>query len=175
MRITPHFDERREVERLFEPLQTERLTKRGNLWFAAVTSTGIDHPDYDVPAGDPVTWIAIIITNRYRGEWCYKDITECMGPAPQHCRCPVSIIKLASPVKPGTYAHEFRERCRAWHNRPKPTPGETYKLAEPVFFGGVPIDTVTRADWNRNVFHTPEVGYIRLQSQHLVGAERINS
>jgi len=109
------FDEKAFIETLFVNHDLLRLQKVGSVWFAAAT---------DLP-------IIVILTQRYRGEFMYKDMDETMGPAPQYCRCPPTILKLAPPPH-NEHAVEFRERSRTWNNRPKPKPGQTIRIPEPA-------------------------------------------
>lgn len=173
-RITPWFDERREIERLHGDDELLKLQKVGSVWFSACRTTRDLFSEYTPDEDGTVTFISVILTKREQGEWGYKAMGETSGPNPGYCRCPMSIIALGSKVEPGSYADEFRARCRAWARRPKPKLHEVWRLAEPVHINGQPIDTVKRVTNRRMVFDTQEVGLIRLSGEHLVNAVKLS-
>lgn len=62
------------------------------------------------------------------------QLDEGMGPC--EAKCPTSILDLLGPAR-NEYAAEWRKRCRAWNalaRRPRPKPGDTIILAEPITF-----------------------------------------
>lgn len=159
------WSERSEMEHLHEPHKLLKLQKVGTVWFSA----------FELASEPGTIIIGVILTQRNKGEFMYKTMDELMGPAPHYCRCPNSILKLATEPK-NEHAALFRERCRFWNSRPKLEPGVTYKLEEPVFFGGTPVDTVipVQIPRRRNIFRTPQYeGLIRLRAEHLLNATPI--
>lgn len=161
-----------------------KLNKVGSLRFAAVKFTPKPGEElraslkssYEVAEDGSVTWCAIFLTNRYRGEWGYKDMTEDMGPVPPHCKAPASILKLLSPTT-DEYALSFRKRCEAWNNRPRPKPGQTIKTAEPINYGNLgKIDTFTKVDHprSRGVYRIPGGSLVRLNGDALLGARIVS-
>ena len=64
----------------------------------------------------------------------YKDLDEGMGPC--EARCPASILSLLGKPR-NDHAAEWRKRCWAWNSlarRPRPRPGDTLILSEPITF-----------------------------------------
>lgn len=61
----------------------------------------------------------------------YKDMDETMGPC--EAECPASILDLLTPTE-AKYAIEWRAKCRAKLDRPKPKVGDTIVFDAPVKF-----------------------------------------
>lgn len=66
-----------------------------------------------------------LIAKERNGGWGYKGMSEDMGP--YQVNCPLSLLNQASPVEEGGYAHEWRQKVRAYHaakaSKAKPAPG----------------------------------------------------
>jgi hypothetical protein len=92
----------------------------GSVYYAAVQNlvryTGKDadgSPVYvKIPDIERETWAAVFLTKtdaRDYYNFCYKDMSEDMGPA--EASCPASILRLLSPTD-SEWANEWREKCR---------------------------------------------------------------
>lgn len=58
------------------------------------------------------TYILVVLFEKGRGCWAYKDLSELDGPTVVDC--PLEFLELAGPPGPG-YAGPWRERVRAFH------------------------------------------------------------
>ena len=73
----------------------------------------------------------VLLAERRDGMLYTKPISEDMGPAED--RCPARILdQLTEPSN--TYAHEWRERCRARLAQGRPRKGQTIAFAKPIAF-----------------------------------------
>ena len=92
-------EKKRELDRQYDggSIELVKSSMVGNTYYCAyrVKKTG------DIRAG-------VAIHHMNKGEFCYKDMTESMGPCEDHC--PESILKLLTPTD-SEYAKEWRERC----------------------------------------------------------------
>lgn len=104
----------------------------GSLYHAAVQpydTSGTEDPAFAVVC--LVKWNPRAKHSEHFG---FKDMDEGMGPC--EAKCPTSILDLLGPPR-NEYAAEWRRRCRAWNalaRRPRPKPGDTIILAEPITF-----------------------------------------
>lgn len=72
----------------------------GSTYYAAV--------EHQRPDGSVHVYAVVILTQRSKGEWGYKDMDESMDP--NEARCPRSVLALLSPTDSG-FAQRWRERC----------------------------------------------------------------
>lgn len=80
-----------------EKLTVLKSAMVGSTYYAAVKS----------PFGR--VWAAVFLTSLRKGEFCYKDMDESMGP--NEAKCPIGILDLLSePLN--DHARDWRERCR---------------------------------------------------------------
>jgi hypothetical protein len=106
---------------------------RGSAYYAAVQPY-----DADGNADDAFAIVCLVRWNPKArdpyAQFGYKDMAENMGPC--ETRCPSAILDLLGP--PGNdYAAQWRTECRAWNalaRRPRPKPGDTIILREPLKF-----------------------------------------
>lgn len=112
------------------------VTKK-NVSYAAVERKDPDGVDY--------VHCVVVLHNRKKGEFAYKDIPEGMGPC--ECECPERILRLLSPVESfngGEYASNWRAKCREnlARNKRKLKHGTIIKFREPLTFtNGEVLDT----------------------------------
>lgn len=82
----------------------------GSTYYAAIEKTNNETKESKVFA-------TICLTNtnhKFYDNFSYKDMDETMGP--YQYKCPVSILNLLTPTT-NKYAIDWRERCRAYHNK----------------------------------------------------------
>lgn len=82
----------------------EYLTTRGNTVYAVLW--------HDAPGFDRKYFGAVFLTSRRKGEFCYKDMTEDMGP--YQSNAPKKMLDILDRLAPNPtgYAAEWRLRCR---------------------------------------------------------------
>lgn len=155
-------DIRAEIVGLCSPHEVLQASKVGSTWYVAARLKGTEE-----------VLAFVFLTQTRNGEWGYKDMDETMGP--NEAKAPVGLLDLLTEPK-NDYAARWRERCREWAARPRPKTGETWRLATPVRFGGIEVQTITKVDLprRRGVWSHPAVGLLRLRPDQLVGAELIN-
>ena len=78
---------------------------RGSVWYAIGR--------VDLPNQEPVFYGVVWLTNRKRGEFSYKDLTEDCGP--YYWDCPARLLDQLDQLapNPGQSAVDWRARCRA--------------------------------------------------------------
>ena len=59
-------------------------------------------------------WALVVLTDIYKGQFFYKDMSEDMEP--YYYKCPDKILDLLSPTE-NEYALRWRERCRICNKR----------------------------------------------------------
>ena len=117
------------------------------------------------PEDGSIVFAAVYLTKTSNGEWGYKDMSEDTGP--YHYSCPAGILDLLSPVKEGTYASEWREKCRVFHKRLKPKTGDVVRLEKPWDPYGQKFEKLKL----RAIYKSLKTGsLVRLYSRDLVGA-----
>ena len=102
---------------------------RGSVWYAVGRLDRVGQP--------PVFYGAVWLTSRKRGEFAYKDMTECVGP--YYWDCPARLLdqldKLA-PNPPGC-ALDWRARCRAKLAAKRKHSARVFTPGQLVQFGSV--------------------------------------
>ena len=97
------------------------------------------------PENSDRTMGVVVITNRNNRDYfnfSFKVVDEDMGPF--HHDCPDEILDLLDPVEEGSFAAEWRARCREVNEvRRNVTPGSVVRFAEPVLFS----DGVERSEF----------------------------
>lgn len=100
----------------------------------------------------------VVLHNRRKGEFTYKEMTEETGPC--ESQCPAAILDRLSPVSDfasgdsAKWATAWRERCRAALAKRAGAPGDgaTVRFKEPIkFTNGDVIDTFTIHKQGRKV------------------------
>lgn len=94
---------------------------RGSVWYAVGRLDRVGQP--------PVFYGAVWLTSRKRGEFAYKDMTECVGPF--YWDCPARLLDQLDQLAPNApeSALNWRAKCRAKlaaKRKPKPqlAPGQ---------------------------------------------------
>lgn len=104
-----------------------------------VVGNNVWHLVLHKPTGRKFITLDLIAKER-NGGWGYKGLSEDMGP--YQVNCPLSLLNQASPVEEGGYAHEWRQKVRAYHasrsSKAKPVAGaeitygdHQYRLVHP--------------------------------------------
>ena len=123
-------------------------SKVGATWYLAIRLTpkpgrtfeGHWTRDYVPAPNGSITYAGVILTRRENGEWGYKDMSECVGPA--DCDAPLKLLDMLSDLTPDhdRYARDWRERVRAHHAarraRLKIEDGDRIEVDTPFRFGG---------------------------------------
>lgn len=114
--------------------QSLRILKsalRGTTYYAACELKDADKP---AAVTAVICNVKINPTARDGLTFGYKDMTENMGP--YNYDCPASVLDLLTPTD-NAYANEWRSKCRAnlaLTSRPRPKPGDTIIMPEPMTF-----------------------------------------
>jgi len=115
-------------------------------------------------------WGAVVLLQRFSKDhynFEYKDMCEEMGPC--ESRCPARILDLLTPTE-SKYANDWRARCRERARNTafisKLAPGQTVKLLEPMTFGGVAAQYLTKVllPRHRNVYRTEAGNLVRFSN-----------
>lgn len=190
-RVKTYADEREEITRLctYENGNGRRCallkaSKVGSTWYAAahlsnVDGSPVDSATYENEDDGSIVFGAVFLTRYDQGCWGYKDMEETMGPC--ESRAPVSILSLLSKIKdPNSYAHAWRERCKAWAEIPTYKEGDRIKLAKPVelmdgtFCQNVEATHYRRRGRRMRCYRIIETGnLVRLSRDSFVGSELI--
>lgn len=136
---------------------------------AVATKRNVSYVAYERTRPDGKRYVVglVILHNRKNGEFCYKDMDECMGPC-EH-EAPARILDLLSPVdafaEPGTDSHKWatkwREACREAIGKRASAPGDgaTVKFGTPLkFTDGRTHDTFVLRKFGRKVRFYPTTG-----------------
>lgn len=162
------------------------MSKVGSCWYVA-----IEYAHNDATAcrwyGNGTTHVGglVIKTSRYNGEFDYKLIDEIAGPV--DAEAPAKIINLLTPLNDSgatKWARDWRKACTTNRKTKKAIKsikdGVTIRLAKPVSFGGVSVDTATATTYYttrgraRRCYSNPLVGKFRLSPADLVGFEVVS-
>ncbi len=77
------------------------------------------------------TWALVVLMQRNGGEFCYKEMSEDMGPC-ESC-APAKVLNALSPTDI-EWANNWRERCRMALAKPKIKSGDRVKFSAPIKF-----------------------------------------
>ena len=191
-RVQTYADEKAEITRLcsfeseWRKTELVKACKVGSTWYAAARITNLDgtpveDATYVTDADGSITFGAVFLTRYNDGCWGYKDIEE--GGGPNESRAPLGLIELLSDLKDeGSYAQDWRQRCRDWAAIPEYEEGDKIRLATPVRLtdGSIcQIVTAThyrRGRQKRRCYRIEETGaLVRLSKASLVGSELLSS
>lgn len=93
-------------------------------------------------------WAMVVLVRRSRNEFCYKDMTETMGP--NACDAPAKVLDALTPTE-NANALTWRAKCRERLARPKPKRGDRIRFPGQLRFSdGTQTDTLTLVE--RNTF-----------------------
>lgn len=115
-------DRKAHIDSMIEEYGQRKVLKSvmvGTTYYAAVqwlksyekVESGGDRYGYaffDLPAEKQVVYGQVVLTQYFKDEFRWKDMSEDMGPG--YCDCPMSILSLLSPTE-SYYANEWRQRC----------------------------------------------------------------
>lgn len=149
----PPRDERAEIEGLVTFENEDRAmrslftARKGSVWYLAVEVTlkndSTKSHGYQIDVLGRYVFAAVILTRKDKGEWCYKDMEEGMGPC--EAQAPQKLLDLLSPTTKDD-ALNWRERCgkSAALTARKIAHGDTIQLAESLEFNdGIARDIFT--------------------------------
>ena len=182
-RVQTYADEKAEIARLCTSHGDRRRTelvkacKVGSTWYAAARVTNLDgtaveDATYVTDADGSITFAAVFLT-RYDEE----------SAGPNESRAPLGLIALLSGLKDeGSYAQDWRQRCRDWASIPDYQEGDRIRLAAPVTLtDGSTCQIVTathyrRGRQKRRCYRIEETGgLVRLSKASLAGSELLSS
>lgn len=165
-------------------LRPLKLSKVGSVWYAAVQRTSLTNgPNvsntYALNEDGSYVFAAVFLTKYDQGCFGYKDMDETMGP--REAKAPVSLLNMLSDlVDPDSYAHGWRQKCRAWAAIPTFAIGDVIDLAAPIALNdGSTLRRVRKSSYfwrgkNRSVYIDTETGAsYRLSKGHFVGAKLV--
>ena len=110
-----------------EHLKVEKSRLEGSTYYAAVRvvkkEVKKENNQYifeEIPQEEQKVFGVVILTStkkdRQDAEFCYKEMSECVGPYPR--RCPDSILNLLTETD-DKYALEWRKDCREYNQKKK--------------------------------------------------------
>ncbi|WP_454276901.1 DUF6927 domain-containing protein [Roseovarius sp. MBR-154] len=162
-----------------------KACKVGSTWYAAAKVTSIDgspveDTTYVTDADGSITFGAVFLTRYDDGCWGYKDMEESAGP--NESRAPLGLIELLSDLKDeGSYAQDWRKRCRHWAAIPDYEEGDKIRLTAPVTLtDGITCQIVTathyrRGRQKRRCYRIEETGgLVQLSKASLAGSELLS-
>jgi hypothetical protein len=171
-RVQTYADEKAEIAQLCTFESDRRKTelvkacKVGSTWYAAAKVTSIDgspveDTTYLTDADGSITFGAVFLTRYDDGCWGYKDMEESAGP--NESRAPLGLIERLSDLKDeGSYAQDWRQRCRDWASIPD------CQIVTATYY--------KRGRQKRRCYRIEETGgLVRLSKASLAGSELLSS
>lgn len=140
--VKTYADEKARIEKIctysseHRSIRPLRCSKVGSVWYAAVKTTLLVYgpkkeSTYALDAENRYVFAAVFLTRFDQGCWGYKDMDETMGPC--EAKAPIGLLNLLSEINdPESYAHKWRERCRAWASIPTYQEGDRIELADAI-------------------------------------------